>query len=61
MSYSLPEKAAGLIPYEPIAGNYRVRLDANESYLPLPAQVEEEVKEALARVAFNRYPDPTAA
>ena len=61
MSYTLSEKAAGLVPYEPIAGNYRVRLDANESFLPLSHEAQKAVQKALGEAAFNRYPDPAAA
>lgn len=50
-----------MIPYEPIAGEYRVRLDANESYLPLPQEASTAVQKALVGTALNRYPDPAAA
>ena len=41
MEYQLNPKIAGLEPYEPISGEYRIRLDANESYLPVPQEVRE--------------------
>ena len=56
--YQLNEKIKDLKPYDPIQGSYRVRLDANESFLPLPQALEEEAKAAVERTAFNRYPDP---
>jgi histidinol-phosphate aminotransferase len=43
----------------PAAG--MVKLDAMENPHPLPAQVASAMGEALARVAVNRYPDPTMA
>ena len=33
MGYTLPAKASALTPYDPIEGTYRIRLDANESFL----------------------------
>lgn len=59
--YSLNKKARALKPYDPITGSYRVRLDANESFLPLPEEVLLDAQAALAGLAFNRYPDPAAA
>ncbi len=38
----------------------RIHLDANESFLPLPAPILEELAGALSQVRFNRYPDPAA-
>lgn len=58
--YQLNEKIKDLEPYDPIQGSYRVRLDANESFLPLPQALVEEAKAAVGRTAFNRYPDPAA-
>ena len=37
-----------------------IHLDANESFLPLPASILEELAAAVPQVAFNRYPDPAA-
>lgn len=60
MSYLLNEKLIGLVPYEPISGNYSIRLDANESFLTLPISVMRAVSEAILHVDYNRYPDPAA-
>lgn len=58
MSYQLSEKPASLTPYEPNGGTYRIRLDANESFL-LPTQNDREAMgEAIEKLAFQRYPDP---
>jgi histidinol-phosphate aminotransferase len=37
-----------------------VKLDAMENPYPLPESLAREMAEGLARVAINRYPDPTA-
>lgn len=58
--YSLNEKIRDLKPYEPINGNYKIRLDANESYLRLPEYVSAEIAAKLVDVKSNRYPDPLA-
>ncbi len=60
MSYKLCEKVRKLEPYEPINGNYRIRLDANESFFNLPEEIKEEIKNIIDQMDFNRYPDPTA-
>ena len=61
MPYKLCEKVRKLEPYEPISGNYRIRLDANESYYNFPEVIKDEIKNIIDNVAFNRYPDPNAA
>ena len=60
MSYTLNKKIRGLVPYEPISGEYDVRLDANECPCNLPPQIQEQIAEAMRSVAYNRYPDPLA-
>lgn len=58
MSYTLSEKTAALQPYDPTAGTYRIRLDANESFL-LPTETDrDKMAQAVAELDFNRYPDP---
>ncbi|MBQ7046140.1 MAG: histidinol-phosphate transaminase [Oscillospiraceae bacterium] len=61
MSYELNEKIKNLTPYDPIEGNYRVRLDANEAFSAPNAEMMEKIHEAIDDVAFNRYPDPSAS
>ncbi|MBE6754646.1 MAG: histidinol-phosphate aminotransferase family protein [Ruminococcaceae bacterium] len=61
MSYQLCEKIKNLQPYEPISGEYSVRLDANESFVELPEDTWREVHERIGSSAVNRYPDPLAA
>lgn len=58
--FQLNEKIKNLTPYEPISGEYEIRLDANESFLKFPKQIEEEMVKALKNTAFNRYPDSMA-
>ena len=58
MAYQLCEKAKALEPYDPVAGTYRIRLDANESFL-LPTESDrEKMAQAVFEMPFQRYPDP---
>lgn len=59
--FQLNEKVKNLTPYEPISGTYEIRLDANESFLTFPKEIEDEMVDALRNSALNRYPDPMAA
>ena len=58
--FKLNDKVKNLTPYEPISGIYEIRLDANESFLTFPENIENEMVEALKSSALNRYPDPNA-
>lgn len=60
MTYRLNEKIRDLKPYEPISGQYRIRLDANESFQPMPHEIIQKIMQATAFAAYNRYPDPKA-
>lgn len=60
MPYSLNSKIRNLVPYEPIVGTYPVRLDANESFLTPPPELLSKIKDSVASISFNRYPDPYA-
>lgn len=55
------EKMKSLQPYPPIVGDYRIRLDANESFLAPDDQWMEEMIKAVCDTAYNRYPDPYAS
>lgn len=58
MSYVLSEKTASLKPYDPVEGTYRIRLDANESFL-LPTETDcVKMAAAIEELDFRRYPDP---
>lgn len=58
--FQLNEKVKNLTPYEPISGTYEIRLDANESFLIFPKEIEDAMVAALRNLALNRYPDPMA-
>lgn len=61
MAYTLSEKTAALTPYEPNSGTYRIRLDANESFL-LPTQTDREaMAKAIEELDLRRYPDSLAS
>ena len=58
--YTPAPKTQAFVPYDPVEGTYRVRLDANESFL-LPTETDRAaMADAAAAVALNRYPDPLA-
>ena len=56
--FELNEKVKNLTPYDPISGEYEIRLDANESFLTFPKDIEDEMLAAARSCALNRYPDP---
>jgi len=49
-----------MTPYEPVKGEYRIRLDANESFLHPPGALMERAVRELLEAPVNRYPDPLA-
>lgn len=61
MSYILNQKVRDLEPYEPISGNFRIRLDANESFLEMSPEMKSDILARISKLHLNRYPDPTAA
>lgn len=61
MKYKLPEKLIKIKEYVPLEDKYPVKLDANESYIKLPKELEEKVIAAISAVSLNRYPDPLAS
>ena len=42
--YQLNDKIINLVPYEPISGTYKIRLDANECPTTLPDDIRGEIK-----------------
>jgi len=60
MTYELNEKLKNIVPYDPVAGDYRIRLDANESFIDPGEMFGEELQAAISRLKFNRYPDSMA-
>ena len=59
MNY-VSRKMTGKIPYEPIKGSYRLRLDANESPFNISPEIKDEFIKQLTNADLNRYPDPSA-
>jgi len=60
VSEIIPERIGRIAPYEPVQGDYPVRLDANESFVGLPQSLRDELAGIVSGFAFNRYPDPLA-
>lgn len=58
MAYELPKKLIDLVPYEPISGEYEIRLDANESFISVSDEMREQICKVIETADFNRYPDP---
>ncbi len=61
MGYKLNKKLIDLVPYEPITGTYKIRLDANESCFNLNEQLKEKICKRISALDFNRYPDCIAS
>ncbi|MCL2077643.1 MAG: histidinol-phosphate aminotransferase family protein [Oscillospiraceae bacterium] len=55
--FNIPEKLQCFVPYHPLVGDYKIRLDVNESFIELPP---EKIAKAISGVRLNRYPDPYA-
>lgn len=60
MAYQLTQKLRDLTPYDPLAGKFKIRLDANESFLQPDKHMKAKMLESISKIEFNRYPDPTA-
>ena len=60
MVYRLNDKIKSLAPYEVDAKKYKIRLDANESFLPIHPDIRKDIISLTRKVAFNRYPDSLA-
>lgn len=60
MAYELNKKLKSIEPYDPGTGDYPIRLDANESCFNITDKLGEVISEAVKKVEFNRYPDPSA-
>ena len=58
--YEIPERLKNIDFYDPVTKPFRIRLDANESFLELPDSIRTEVAQAVSNIDFNRYPDPMA-
>lgn len=60
MAYSLNNKLRNLKPYDPIEGEYKIRLDANESYININDKLADVFSKEISKLNLNRYPDPYA-
>lgn len=59
--YELNSKLKRVEAYDPIEGNYNIRLDANESCFNINEKLGDKIADTVKKVALNRYPDPTAS
>ncbi len=50
--YHLCPKVQNLTLYAPLSGEYRIRLDANESYFELNDEIRREIGEITAKTEF---------
>ena len=60
MPFQLSDTIKNLVPYDPITGDFAVRLDANESFLPVGEGEQAALQAALASTDLRRYPDHAA-
>lgn len=58
--YELNSKLKKVEPYDPVEGQYKIRLDANESYFNINEILGDKIAEEIKKVDMNRYPDPLA-
>ncbi len=54
------KKLSDITPYAVDTQSYRIRLDANESYIQLPDNIRADITKSINTFKFNRYPDPDA-
>ncbi|MBQ3140866.1 MAG: histidinol-phosphate aminotransferase family protein [Clostridia bacterium] len=59
MKYTF-EKLNGFTPYIPVLPQDGIIANANESFLPVNADLSLQIADQAARIAANRYPEPTA-
>lgn len=59
--YELNNKLKKIEAYDPIEGNYKIRLDANESCFNINEKFGDKIAEAVKGLSLNRYPDPAAS
>ena len=57
MAYELNPKLAQLSYHDADGKSIQIHADANESFLSLPHPLEERIKEGIAAISLNRYPD----
>lgn len=59
MNY-VSKKMSGKTPYEPLVGDFKIRLDANESPISLTSEVLDMFAKEMQTININRYPDPAS-
>ena len=59
--YELNSKLKRIEPYDPIEGDYKIRLDANESFYNINDTFGDKIAEEIKKISLNRYPDPVAS
>lgn len=57
MSRFLRQDLAYIKSYKTGKPQYYVKLDANESFLNLPEDIQREINDVINNASFNRYPD----
>lgn len=60
MSYQFNDKLKNLKPFQPTAGEFKFRMNANESHFNLADTFAGRFASVVANLDFNRYPDPNA-
>lgn len=61
MAYRFHQKLNELKPYEVIKEDYRIRLDANESFLDPGKELSDQILSAISKIELNRYPDDSCS
>lgn len=60
MGFEINEKLRRFEPYLPISGDFRARMDANESFIAPDSETIARILAKIGSAALNRYPDPYA-
>lgn len=60
MTVLINDKIQSIKPYDPAEGDYKIRLDANESYIVPDDEILKKISDSVSAVPINRYPDPNA-
>lgn len=58
--YKLNQKIENLLPYQPLISDFKIRLDANESFIEPDPSILNRIADAVREIKYNRYPDSSA-
>lgn len=58
MNQYISDKMKKIEPYVPNEAHYKIKLDANESSIPVSSAIRQEIAQAICENLLNRYPDP---